>query len=157
DRKAARLRPGGRLEAEDTGAAGMSVKMLDIDPATFHRAYNAVANSTLWFIHHYMYDAPKKPSFDGRFRREWEGFAAYNCSFAAALAEEGAPGASVVVQDYHLSLTPRMLREKRPDLRIGHFSHTPWATPDYFRILPDDVARAILLGILGADHAGFLC
>ena len=47
-----------------------------------------------------------------------------------------------------------MLRELRPDLRIAHFSHTPWAPPDYFRLLPDDVARETLLGMLGADHAG---
>jgi trehalose 6-phosphate synthase len=60
------------------------------------------------------------------------------------------------VQDYHLSLVPAMLRAQRPDLRIAHFSHTPWAPPEYFRMLPDDVATALLQGILGADHAGFL-
>src|SRR2546421_5709414 len=49
-----------------------------------------------------------------------------------------------------------MLRAQRPDLRIAHFTHTPWAPPEYFRMLPDDVARALLHGVLGADHAGFL-
>jgi trehalose 6-phosphate synthase len=49
-----------------------------------------------------------------------------------------------------------MLRELRPDLRIGHFSHTPWAPPEYFRMLPDDIARAVLRGMLGADRLGFL-
>ena len=49
-----------------------------------------------------------------------------------------------------------MLRERRPDLRIGHFSHTPWAPPDYFRLLPDDIATQLLEGILGADRAAFL-
>src|SRR5436190_3703694 len=157
DRRAARAVPGGRLDANGADTGGMAVRMLDIDAATFHRAYNAVANSTLWFIHHHLYDTPNAPHFDHRFRREWESFAAYDRAFATALAEDAAPDASVIVQDYHLTLTPRMLREKRPDLRIGHFSHTPWAAPDYFRLLPDDVGRAILLGILGADHAGFLC
>ena len=50
-----------------------------------------------------------------------------------------------------------MLADLRPDLRIAHFSHTPWAPPDYYRMLPDEVAREVLDGILGADHAGFLC
>jgi trehalose 6-phosphate synthase len=59
------------------------------------------------------------------------------------------------VQDYHLTLTPRLLRELRPDLRIGHFTHTPWAPPEYFRVLPAAVARETLLGMLGSDHAGF--
>ncbi|MFC5800913.1 alpha,alpha-trehalose-phosphate synthase (UDP-forming), partial [Streptomyces formicae] len=58
--------------------------------------------------------------------------------------------------DYHLALAPGMLREHRPDLRIGHFSHTPWAPPEYFRMLPDDVAEELLLGMLGADRLGFL-
>ena len=49
-----------------------------------------------------------------------------------------------------------MLRELRPDLRIGHFSHTPWAPPDYFKILPDEIGVAVLEGVLGADHAAFL-
>ncbi len=62
----------------------------------------------------------------------------------------------MLIQDYHLTLAPHMLRELRPDLRIGHFTHTPWATPSYFSMLPDDVAAGVLSGILGADHAGFL-
>jgi trehalose 6-phosphate synthase len=49
-----------------------------------------------------------------------------------------------------------MLRERDPGARIAHFEHTPWAPPEYFRLLPDDVACAILDGMLGADHAGFL-
>ena len=67
--------------------------MLDIDPATFHRAYNAVANSTLWFVHHLLYDTPTAPAFDAGFRREWASYVAYNQAFAVALAEEAAPGA----------------------------------------------------------------
>ena len=38
---------------------------------------------------------------------------------------------------------------------IGYFCHTPWAPPDYYRMLPDDIGRALLDGILGADRAGF--
>ncbi len=47
-----------------------------------------------------------------------------------------------MVQDYHLFLVPRMLRDLRPDVRIGLFTHTPWVPPDYFAMLPDDVAHA---------------
>ncbi|MDR8414547.1 trehalose-6-phosphate synthase [Nonomuraea sp. 3-1Str] len=154
DRIAARQAPGGRLDhtGYDTGA----LRMLDIPAATFHRAYNAVANSTLWFVNHLLYDTPNAPSFGSRFLREWESYRDYNGAFALALAEEAHHGARVMVQDYHLTLTPAMLRAERPDLRIAHFSHTPWAPPEYFSLLPDDVAREVLEGILGADHAGFL-
>ena len=51
---------------------------------------------------------------------------------------------------------PRLLRDRHPGARIAHFEHTPWAPPDYYRLLPDNAAVAILDGMLGADHAGFL-
>jgi len=156
DRMAAGLAPGGWLDRAGYETEGAAVRMLLIEPGTFHRAYNAVANSTLWFIHHLLYDPPARPDFDARFRREWASYEAYNRAFADALAQDAAEGGKVVVQDYHLSLTPRLLRVLRPDVRVGHFSHTPWAPPEYFRMLPDDIGAAVLEGILGADHAGFL-
>jgi trehalose 6-phosphate synthase len=130
--------------------------MLDIDATVFSDAYNGVANSVLWFVHHMLYQTPLEPVFDAEFRRQWASYEAYNRAFAEALAEEAAEGAAVLIQDYHLALAPRMLRQLRPDLRIGHFSHTPWAPPDYFRLLPDDIAAELLGGILGADRAAFL-
>ena len=115
-----------------------------------------MANSTLWFVQHMLYATPTSPAFGTGFAGDWESFRAYNRAFAEALAEEAAPGARVLIQDYHLCLAPAMLRELRPDLRIAHFSHTPWAPPDYFRLLPDAVAAELLEGMLGADRAGFL-
>ena len=175
DRAAARAAPNGHFSL-DGEPGGSAVRLLDIPPATFQRAYNAVANSTLWFVHHMLYDRPSQPIFGMAFRREWESFRAYNRAFAEALAEEAvaladngagtaggqegpSPRTSTVkamVQDYHLALVPRMLADLRPDTRIAHFSHTPWAPPEYFRMLPDDVGGQVLEGILGADHAGFL-
>ncbi|MEU8922908.1 trehalose-6-phosphate synthase [Kitasatospora sp. NPDC048545] len=156
DRRAAAQAPDGRLDLAGHDVGGQAVRMLDIDPETFARAYNGVANSTLWFVHHLLYATPTAPAFDAGFRTEWAAYRAYNAAFAEALAAEAAPDAAVLVQDYHLSLAPALLRAARPDLRIGHFSHTPWAPPDYYRMLPDDVARDVLTGILGADRAGFL-
>jgi trehalose 6-phosphate synthase len=175
DRAAARAAPQGRLEldgqevaaearagearAGEAGGGSSAVLMLDIPADTFAAAYNAVANSTLWFVHHMLYELPRQPSFGPQFAAEWEQFREYNRAFATALARaaDGSAGARAVVQDYHLSLVPRMLADRRPDLTIAHFSHTPWAPPDYYRVLPDQVAREVLEGILGADHAGFLC
>ncbi|MEU3089069.1 alpha,alpha-trehalose-phosphate synthase (UDP-forming) [Streptomyces massasporeus] len=146
----------GDREAVRRGIGEDGVRMLDI-PADVHAdAYNGIANSVLWFVHHMLYQTPLEPVFDAEFRRQWASYEAYNRAFAEALAEEAAQGAAVVVQDYHLTLVPGMLRELRPDLRIGHFSHTPWAPPEYFRMLPDDVAGQVLRGMLGADRLGFL-
>jgi trehalose 6-phosphate synthase len=132
------------------------VRMLDIPADVFDEAYNAVANSVLWFVHHMLFDTPNQPRFGPEFRGQWTSYTAYNQAFADALAEDYQRGGRVLVQDYHLTLAPRMLRDRRPDARIAHFSHSPWAPPQYYGMLPDDVAAAVCDGILGADHAGFL-
>ena len=145
---------------------GIPVRMLDIPPDIFDRAYNRVANSTLWFLLHQLFDTPNQPRFGREFRRDWEAYLAYNEAFADALTEEAVTGGAsprVLIQDYHLCLAPRLLRDRldgqlggpSDEAGIGHFCHTPWAPPDYYRMLPDDVGRALLDGILGADRAGF--
>jgi trehalose 6-phosphate synthase len=162
DRAAARNARDGLLRWDGT-TGDSAVRMLDLPPAVFQRAYNAVANSTLWFVHHMLYDTPNRPSFGPWFQREWADFRTYNEAFATALAaaaEAAEPAGGqvrAVIQDYHLCLAPRMLASRAPHVQIAHFSHTPWAPPDYYRLLPDPVRREVLAGILGADHAGFLC
>ena len=143
-------------EAVRRGVGEPGARMIAVEPEVFGAAYNDIANSVLWFVHHMLYQTPLEPVFDEDFRGQWAAYETYNAAFADALAEEAAEGAAVLVQDYHLALVPALLRERRPDLRIGHFSHTPWAPPDYFRLLPDDVAVQLLEGILGADRAAFL-
>jgi trehalose 6-phosphate synthase len=165
DRAVARARDAGSRDSEP-----IAVQMLDIAPDIFDRAYNRVANSTLWFLLHQLFDTPVQPRFDREFRRDWAAYLAYNEAFAEALMQEAAKragGLRVLIQDYHLCLAPRMLRDRLRDRLdghagqgrrapgIGHFCHTPWAPPDYYRMLPDDVGRALLDGILGADRAGF--
>lgn len=132
-----------------------AVRMLPIDAQTFRNAYNGIANSTLWFVLHRLYDLPTSPVFDATWRRQWASYVRYNRAFAQALADEAADGATVMVQDYHLFLVPRMLKELRPDVRIGLFTHTPWVAPEDVQVLPDDIARALVDGMLGADLIGF--
>src|SRR5580693_8912001 len=159
DRTAARQSDNG---SRDPG--GVPVLMLDIPPDIFDRAYNNVANSTLWFVHHLLFDTTNQPQFGLAFAPDWESYLSYSEACADALAEEAGPGRKaaevrILVQGYHLSLVPRMLRERLDGVaggtRIGYFWHIPWAPPDYYRILPLEVGRALLDGILGADHAGF--
>ena len=76
-----------------------------------------------------------------------------NQRFADAVAEVADEGATVWVQDYQLQLVPRMVREQRPDLRIGWFNHIPFPAVELFAQIP--WRRAILEGLLGADFLGF--
>ena len=159
ERVLARAAPGGRLDHVGVCSPALrsdfGVRMLPMDGLTFRNAYNGLANETLWFVLHMLYDLPSAPVFDAAWRRQWSSYVRYNQSFAQALAEEAAEGAQVMIQDYHLFLAPRMLRTLRPDLRIGHFTHTPWVSADYLEILPEDIRYAIVDGLLGADVIGF--
>ncbi|MFE9931410.1 trehalose-6-phosphate synthase [Streptomyces sp. NPDC005533] len=142
-------------EAVRRGVSEPGVRMLDIDPTVYDAAYNGIANSVLWFTHHHLYDVPREPVFDAEFRRRWQAYVEYNEAFARALAQEAAEGARVLVQDYHLALVPGQLRQLRPDLRIGHFTHTPWASREFMSMIPDDIRSQLVWGMLGADRLGF--
>src|SRR6266702_4041475 len=115
DRAAARRQDAGACDED-----GIPVRMLDIPPDTFDRAYNNVANSTLWFLHHLLFDTPNQPQFGREFRRDWESYLAYNEAFADALIEEaltpeaatGEGSPQVLIQDYHLCLAPRLFRDR---------------------------------------------
>jgi trehalose 6-phosphate synthase len=148
----------GRLSNVDSAASlleGVHLRMLPIDATTFRQAYNGIANSALWYLSHMLYDTARSPVFDSNWRRQWAAYRRYNLAFAEALDAEAGEGASVMIQDYHLDLAPALLRARRRDLRIAHFTHTPWAPSEYFQILPDDIAGEILDGLLGADVLGF--
>ena len=85
--RAAAHQPATGIEDQD----GVLVRMLDIPPEVFDRAYNNVANSTLWFLHHLLFDTPSQPRFDRSFAGDWACYLAYNEAFAEALARRG-PG-----------------------------------------------------------------
>ena len=115
---------------------------------------SGMANSTLWFVHHMLFVGPV-PSGRSTARRRATGsaYVDYNQAFADAVAEEAAPTARA--SSCRTTTSPwsrRCCGAIRPDLRIGHFSHTPWAPPDYFRLLPEPMGRAVLDGLLGADR-----
>ncbi len=155
DRQKAAEGPGGRLEVGIDGAR-YRVRLVSRDEKTFHRYYNEISNRLLWFLHHYLWDLPRMPRLSGDNRTSWEAYRQVNTAFAEALAEEAGGGeADALVQDYHLSLVPAMLRERAPGVRIAHFHHVPFAAADYLRLLPRTVREELLTGLLGADLLGF--
>lgn len=148
DREAARSnRP---VEAE-----GFRLRSLIIDEGDYRRFYDVVANSTLWFLHHNLWDLSRRPRFDRRWREAWESYRAVNLAFAEAVVEEAAEGATVLVHDYHLTLLGRVLAKERPDLKTAHFHHTPFCDPAALRVLPDDIAAELLDGLAGHRSCGF--
>ncbi|HEY8094064.1 MAG TPA: trehalose-6-phosphate synthase [Acidimicrobiales bacterium] len=108
--------------------------------------YDGFSNDTLWPLYH---DAIRTPRFEQDW---WEAYVTVNQRFADAAAGAAAPGGTVWVHDYQLQLVPGLLRERRPDLRIGFFLHIPFPPQELFMRLP--WREEILRGILGADVVG---
>ena len=140
----------------------MRVHFLSPDPDAYERYYNVIANPLLWFLQHSMWDVPRKPIIDRSTWAAWnEGYVTINQLFAKAIIEqtkESTKRPLVMLQDYHLYLTPRMVRSQlRPSERptLSHFIHIPWPGPDYWSILPPKMRTDILEGLLGADLLGF--
>lgn len=110
--------------------------------------YYGFSNEALWPLCHICYT---RPLFD---ENDWNTYKKVNELFARAVLEEaGDRKAFVFVQDYHLALVPRILREANPNLVIAHFWHIPWPNPEAFRICPWE--DEILDGLLGSHILGF--
>jgi trehalose 6-phosphate synthase len=110
--------------------------------------YYGFSNEGLWPLCHLTHE---RPSFRAG---DWEQYVKANRRFADAVLDEvGKESAVVMVQDYQLALVPGMIKQRRPDLKVGLFWHIPWPNPEAFRICPFRVE--VLRGMLGADLLGF--
>jgi trehalose 6-phosphate synthase len=147
----------GDRAAVAAGAAtvpGLDLHLLDLDPALHRMHYDVISNAVLWFLHHGLFDLARRPRFDHHLREAWDGYVAVNAAFAGVVVERARQGEQVLVHDYHLALVPGMVRAVRPDLRLTHFTHTPFCGPNSIRVLPTDMAEAICAS-MGAVTAGF--
>ena len=137
--------PGEAPEPFDDGALRLHPVALSAEDVVDY--YEGFSNDTLWPLYH---DVIVPPTFH---RSWWHTYQQVNDRFAAAIAEVAAEGATVWVHDYQLQLVPALLRDRRPDLRIGWFNHIPFPPVELFAQLP---WRALILrGLLGADFLGF--
>lgn len=83
----------------------------------------------------------------------WDHFVAINRLFAEKAAEQADFGAIIWIHDYNLWLVPGILRQLRPDLKIGFFHHTAFPAANTFNILP--WRREIISSLLQCDYVGF--
>lgn len=113
------------------------------------RYYYGYSNEALWPLCHMAFERPQ-------FRKEdWECYQKVNEKFAKAVVEEvGDRKAFVWIQDYHLCLLPKYLKEIAPNqLIVAHFWHIPWPSYEAFRICPQK--KELLDGLLMNDLLGF--
>ncbi|MBD0291251.1 MAG: trehalose-6-phosphate synthase [Thermoleophilia bacterium] len=134
------------------------LRLVAHDPQAYDWYYNVVANPILWFAQHYLWGLAAAPDWDHGVRHAWrEGYCAVNGAFAeAVLAElERDPDVAVFFHDYHLYVAPRLVRERAPGATLSHFVHIPWPQPDYWRVLPGPIRRAVHEGLLANDVVSF--
>jgi trehalose 6-phosphate synthase len=158
DRAVAEEAADGAVEEIARDGSPYRLRLVAHDPIAYDWYYNVVANPVLWFIQHYLWGLASAPDVDHGLHHAWtEGYVAVNRNFAeAVLAElEREPDADVFFHDYHLYVAPGLVRERAPDATLAHFVHVPWAMPEYWRVLPDPIRRAIHEGVLANDVVGF--
>ncbi|RDI20821.1 alpha,alpha-trehalose-phosphate synthase (UDP-forming) [Lentzea flaviverrucosa] len=126
---------------------GLLLHPVELSSKEVEDYYEGFSNGTLWPLYH---DVVAQPAFH---RHWWNTYVKVNQRFADATAKVAAQGATVWVQDYQLQLVPAMLREQRPDLKIGFFLHIPFPPVELFMQLP--WRTEIIRGLLGADLVGF--
>jgi len=111
--------------------------------------YYGFSNEGLWPLCHIAHTRPV-------FRKEdWDYYRKVNEIYAKAVIEEVKNEESpiILVQDYHFTLLPALIKKGRPDARVAIFWHIPWPNPESFGICPWQ--RELLKGMLGADLIGF--
>jgi trehalose 6-phosphate synthase/phosphatase len=122
------------------------VELSDRDVSQY---YYGMCNRALWPLMHFMIS---NCHFNGA---HWRQYRAVNEMFAASAIAQAGDGDVLWVQDFHLALTPSIIRRRRADLAIGIFWHVPFPPVELYRVFP--WRRELLMGMLGSDLIGFHC
>jgi trehalose 6-phosphate synthase len=110
--------------------------------------YYGFSNEALWPLCHIAYTRPDFVESD------WNIYRKVNEMFAQSVSEEvGERKAFVFIQDYHLTLLSRLIKERNPNIITAQFWHIPWPNREAFRVCPWQ--EEILHGLLGNDLLGF--
>jgi trehalose 6-phosphate synthase len=124
----------------------------------YHKYYNLFCNPLLWFLQHYMWNAPYTPNVDAKVYDAWDnGYVAVNRTFAEAVIDEASHDRTppfVMIHDYQLYLVGGYIRQKMPNAILQHFIHIPWPASSYWQLFPDSMRRAILESLCAADIVG---
>ena len=137
------------------------VKFISPEQEAYDGYYNQITNPILWFLQHSMWDVSRYPVIDRNTWKAWnDGYIVVNQLFAKAISEileQRDQQALIMIQDYHLYLTARSLRDtlKNSKSIILHFVHIPWPGPEYWGILPPKMRKAILDSLCAVDLLGF--
>ncbi|KAG0740386.1 hypothetical protein G6F62_007284 [Rhizopus arrhizus] len=113
--------------------------------------YHGYCKTLLWPLFNYIV---WNDATDGRIEKTWWNYyETVNQKYADLTVEQYQDGDTIWIHDYHLLLTPNMIRKKLPKAHIGLFLHSPFPSSEIFRCLPK--RQEILKGMLAANLVGF--
>ncbi len=144
------------------GEEKIHVQFVPLDQEVYDGYYQTISNPLLWFLQHSLWDFANAPTINRDTWKAWnDGYVAANKAFADAVVDavqRDRKPALVMLQDYHLYLTPRFIRNRlriRRNLLLTHFIHIPWPGPEDWGLLPGKMREAILDGLCALDLVGF--
>jgi len=114
---------------------------------TYDQYYNGYCNNVIWPLFHY------ESSMVTHSEKGWQSYIEINQMIADAITEEAELYESVWIHDFHFFLVPGMIKQKRPDLKVGFFLHIPFPSSEIFRELPQ--REEILNSLVQCDLIGF--
>lgn len=109
--------------------------------------YNNYCNNVLWPLFHYERNMVRHDP------KGWEAYQEVNELVAEGVLKEAKNDDIIWIHDFQLLLVPGIIKEKRPDLKLGFFLHIPFPSSEIFRELPQ--RKEILLSLGKCDLVGF--
>jgi trehalose 6-phosphate synthase len=129
-------------------APAFDIRRVWITPEEEAGYYYGFSNEGIWPLCHLAHVRPVFRSSD------WQQYKEINERFALTVVEEAKTDNPVVlIQDFHLALVPKMVRDHLPNATIITFWHIPWPNPERYAICPWYIE--ILEGLLGSSILGF--
>ena len=145
DREVVDLHDRVRVPPEDPAYA---LKRVWLSPEEQRAYYDGFSNEGLWPLCHVAYVRPVFRDAD------WDAYCFVNQHFATAVTRESRqPDPVILIQDYHLALLPRLVRQRKPNGTIAFFWHIPWPSAETFGVCP--WGKEIVSHLLAADVIGF--
>ncbi|KAB7730016.1 bifunctional alpha,alpha-trehalose-phosphate synthase (UDP-forming)/trehalose-phosphatase [Rudanella paleaurantiibacter] len=120
-----------------------------LDEAVNKGFYEGFSNDLLWPLFHYF------PSYASFRESDFTCYQQANARFLEEVLALIEPGDLVWIHDFQLMLLPNLVREARPDTRIGYFFHIPFPNYEIIKLLPRAWRQQLIQGVLGADVLGF--
>lgn len=134
-------------ELKDKPLGNLPCHPIIVPKQSYEDYYNLYSNNVLWPLFHYERNMVRHNS------EGWKAYRYVNQIVADAIIEEARAGDVIWVHDFQLMLVPGLVKEKRPELKLGFFLHIPFPSSEIFRELPQ--RKEILKSLLLCDQIGF--